>query len=412
MASTRQRIRADGTIAYQALFRRNGVQDSRTYDDRKSRDDFIRMVEQLGVEEAIEIDDTHQADTSAPLLADYAREEIELRTGITERTRQDYLRQIERDWTTIGKLPINRLTARHVRSWVRDMERSGISGKTIANKHGLLASVFKAAMNDETLELTRNPTVGTRLPRKDDGSDEMTFLTQAELGTLLDYVPAIYRDFVLVLAATGMRFGEAVALQVSDWNPEAAKYGAITVSKAMKRTPTGFEVGAPKTRKANRTIPVAPQIGLLLNELTENLDGDAILFPNPGTGRHLRHALFHRLVWVKAVNLANGKPITDTEPSQQSMFHGITPAPKGQRLGKWPRIHDLRHTAASWMLETTGDVQAVQYMLGHESITTTVDRYGHLVPRRQEAIAEGMRYALATVLPELESEDKALGIER
>ena len=92
------------------------------------------------------------------------------------------------------------------------------------------------------------------------------------------------------------------------------------------------------------------------------------------------------------------------------MFYGIEPAKVG--LGKFPRIHSLRHTAASWMLETTGDIQAVQYMLGHESITTTVDRYGHLVPRRQEAIAEGMRAALSTILPEIEAaDDEVLELE-
>jgi integrase len=47
-------------------------------------------------------------------------------------------------------------------------------------------------------------------------------------------------------------------------------------------------------------------------------------------------------------------------------------------LAKEPRIHDLRHTCASWMLNSGVRIEVVQAHLGHESIQTTVDRYGHL----------------------------------
>lgn len=406
MASKQSYVTADGTIKWRALFRLDGRQTSRTYLDQRSCNQFLKLVDDLGVEEAIRVDDELHDTTSeaAPSLAEYAREEVDLRTGISERTRADYHRQIDRDWKTIGKLPIDMVTPRHVKQWVRKLEQSGASGKTIANKHGLLASVFKTALNDENLNIEKSPCATTRLPRPDSGDNEMVFLTQPEFATLLKYVPAPYQSFVIFLAATGLRYGEAVALRVSDWHPETSRYGAVNVSKALKRTPTGFTVGAPKTRKANRTVSVAPQISIMLNNIVEGRSGDELLFPHPVTGGFIKHAFFHRSVWLPAVNLANGLPtgrVNDAKvASSQSLFYGLTPAKV--KLGKRPKIHSLRHTAASWMLETTGDIQAVQYMLGHESITTTVDRYGHLVPRRQEAIAEGMRLALATVLPEIE----------
>ena len=407
MASKRMRINADGSITWQALYRIDGRQASRTYETQKACETFLKLADQLGIEEALRIDDEIATVTNAPLLADYAHDDVDLRTGISDRTRADYHRQIDRDWTGIGSIPIDRVNANMVRAWVRSLEKSGATGKTIANKHGLLASVFKSAINDDSLEVERNPCAATKLPRPDSGEEEMVFLTQAEFAVLLDYVPPPYQPFVTFLAATGLRFGEAVALRVTDWQPESARYGAVSVSKALKRTPKGFEVGRPKTRRSNRTVPVAPQLALLLNEQAEGRAGDSLLFPNPSTGGFIKHAMFHRHVWQAAVNLANGlpagRPKESGKPTERSMFYGIEPAKVG--LGKFPRIHSLRHTAASWMLETTGDIQAVQYMLGHESITTTVDRYGHLVPRRQEAIAEGMRAALATILPEIEAAD-------
>lgn len=408
MASKRQRAKADGTVSYEALYRQDGRQKSRSFHDRKSRDDFIKLIDQIGLAETLDVYEAMDAESDKPIpqLGPYAHADVDLRTGITDRTRRDYHRQIDRDWGILAKLPVDKVTPNHIRTWVRAMERNGLSGKTIKNKHGLVASVFITAMADPTLGLTYNPCAKTKLPRTDTGEDEMIFLTQAEFALLLDYVPRDWQAFTTTLVSTGIRFGEIVALTVKDWEPETGPYGSLRVNKAMKRTPTGFTVGPPKTKKSNRTVPVAPQITALMEEITMGRDGTDLLFPHPRTGSMIKHAMFHEHVWRAAVNLANGLPTgrrkAAAEATENSIFYGIRPAQKGQRLGKFPRVHDLRHTAASWMLETTGDIQAVQYMLGHESITTTVDRYGHLIPRRQYAIAEGMRNALATVLPEIE----------
>lgn len=411
VASKRNRQRADGTMKYEALYRLDGKQTSKSFHDAKTRDDFVKLINQIGLREALEVQDAidENEDKPTPQLGTYAHAEVDLRTGITDRTRSDYHRQIDRDWGILKKLPLDKVTPSHVRTWVRSMERDNLSGKTIKNKHSLLASVFLTAMADPALGLTHNPCLKTKLPRADSGEEEMVFLTQSELALLLEYIPSAWKNFVMTSASVGFRFGEMVALQVKDWLPETGPYGSLRVNKALKRTPNGFIIGPPKTKKSNRTVAVAPQIATLMNEITRDRDSDELLFPSPSTGGLIKHSLFHEHIWKAAVNLANGLPpgrrkeaATATE---KSLFYGMSPAKKGNRLGKFPRVHDLRHTAASWMLETTGDIQAVQYMLGHESITTTVDRYGHLVPRRQYAIAEGMKLALSTILPEIEEPD-------
>ncbi|MFD0883127.1 tyrosine-type recombinase/integrase [Streptosporangium algeriense] len=49
-------------------------------------------------------------------------------------------------------------------------------------------------------------------------------------------------------------------------------------------------------------------------------------------------------------------------------------------LTKRPRIHDLRHTHVAWLISDNTPMAAVQRRMGHTSITTTIDRYGHLLP--------------------------------
>ena len=64
-------------------------------------------------------------------------------------------------------------------------------------------------------------------------------------------------------------------------------------------------------------------------------------------------------------------------------------------LEKKPRIHDLRHTCASWLIQRGIPLPVIQQHLGHESITTTVSVYGHLDRSSAQAVSEAMRQALA-----------------
>jgi len=63
-------------------------------------------------------------------------------------------------------------------------------------------------------------------------------------------------------------------------------------------------------------------------------------------------------------------------------------------LKKAPRIHDLRHTCASWMIARNVPLPVIQQHLGHESITTTVNLYGHLDRRDADVAAAVVAAAL------------------
>lgn len=403
MASKRQMTRADGTIAWLALYRANGKQSSATFPTMKARDDWVRLVDQIGLDAALEVlDITEQGAGSAPLLRDYAHEQVKGRSGIGEGQRKRYQREIVRDWKKIGALPVTLVTRRQVEAWVRGLERQGLSAKTIANKHGLMSSVFKAALDDETLDLEVNPCEGVHL-RKDDLKQEMVFLTHDEFAVLLSCVPQWYRPFVTFLFGTGARFGEATALTCADYDPKA---GTIRIAKSWKKQDVGWKVGAPKTKRGRRTIGVPLQLRQYLQDRCEKGEPEDLLFTSRWGGR-IRHSTFYSATWEPAVNLANGKPgwpdAGDKFHTRASMWDGIEPVKKEMRIKKRPRIHDARHTAASWMIASGATLQDVQYTLGHESIKTTADRYGHLLPGRTEAVAAAMTVALSQALPQIES---------
>jgi integrase len=80
---------------------------------------------------------------------------------------------------------------------------------------------------------------------------------------------------------------------------------------------------------------------------------------------------------------------------------GRAPEPCGcaGTLSVTPRIHDTRHSHASWLLAAGVPIHVVQIRLGHESITTTVDTYSHLLPDAQIAAAEAAALVFAELSP-------------
>jgi integrase len=67
---------------------------------------------------------------------------------------------------------------------------------------------------------------------------------------------------------------------------------------------------------------------------------------------------------------------------------------KGKGLTKKPRVHDLRHTNASWLIQAGVPLTVIQRHLGHESIQTTSDRYGHLDRESSRVVADVVSEAL------------------
>ncbi|MFC7305917.1 tyrosine-type recombinase/integrase [Streptomyces monticola] len=66
---------------------------------------------------------------------------------------------------------------------------------------------------------------------------------------------------------------------------------------------------------------------------------------------------------------------------------------------KRPRIHDIRHSHASWLVAAKVPLPAIQGWLGHESVTTTVDRYGHLLDALDDEVIAAVEWAMNPSAP-------------
>lgn len=310
---------------------------------------------------------------TTPSVEAVLAQHIEQVPSVTARTRADYRRDAANHITPhIGAIPVGRLTQAHVHQWLQTLSESELSDKTIANVHGLLSSAVRTAVRQG--HRPDNPCEGVRLPRRNHGED-MVFLTPGQWSVLDQELAkpcdGYYRILFRTLAWTGMRWGEVCALQVGDL-AFTTKPPTVRIVRALKRDENSQPyVGPTKTRRSKRVISIPETLAVELKEHVRGRGPEELVFRSH-TGSTLHHSNIRIRAWLPAVKAA-----MDPE-------HG------DDRLLEHPRIHDLRHSHASWLFSQGLDLLAVQRRLGHESITTTADRYGHMLPGQQLAAAAAM----------------------
>lgn len=287
----------------------------------------------------------------------------------------------------LGHLTLDEVDNLAIQAWITkllvgmpDLSRPGkwarrpLSAKTVRSCHGLLHSLMSAAVRARKIRV--NPCVDTKLPEL--VHREMRFLTEPEAGRLLAAVPEHWQPLVLLLVSTGLRWGEAVGLQLKQLDVLGGK---LTVVRAMHEMSDGSLIfGTPKTARGRRTVTFTPKVAEALAPLVVGKDRDDLVFQTP-TGKPVRARNFRRgwLEWTAAAGLG-----------------GL-------------RIHDLRHTQAAWLISANVALSAISRRLGHGSIAVTDGLYGHLLPQVEvgilAAVADALEHIdLTAVAAEVEAE--------
>lgn len=363
---------------YRVVWRQDGAKQFERFPTDRQADKFRKLVEAHGNRWPSGWIKGHGFTDQlpdAPTFTDWAARAIKSRSRANARTRHDYQRDIDRHLTgPFGALQVNEISREHVGKWLIEISQT-ISAKTVKNVHGLASSIMADAVTAG--HTTTNPFRGAVAALPTVRHEEMVFLSRGEFDTLLARVSADYALLVQTLAMTGLRWSEATALRVRDLDVLGKRIG---VSRAWKRTPESyFVIGEPKSVRSRRTITIPDSLARALIPLTTR-DGEEFLFLSP-MGRPVRHANFRQRAWLPAIRATQR---CDTHRD------AVKPCGCAGTLTKTPRIHDLRHSHASWLIAARVPLPAIQRRLGHESITTTIDRYGHLAPELDAEITAAL----------------------
>lgn len=387
---TTRKNRAGEVTSYQVKWRlgggRDAPQQTERFDDEDSANVFKEAVDEAGqywppgwVKGRGFIDPDAGTDEECR-FENFARESIKNRTGIEERYRDAIRKELETYLIpTFGNCDVRsteHFSSATVRAWVNQMAQTKVwrgskhklmSPKTLKNLHGLLSSILNEAVQHEPPLRERNPCELTRLPRTDDsgveeGDEDAEFLTPEEVAGIVDCLKRdVDRRFVRVAYGTGLRWGEITALARRHAITTRAGDKALKVSRAWKRNPgVGAYLGVPKSKRSRRTVEVSAAVWAELVEQGIDSMGSANLIFHNGKGERLPYATFYDR-WMPAV--------------QKAKELGLLPEWKN------PTFHDLRHSHVAALLSDGHGLTYVQRRLGHESITTTSDRYGHLLPQ-------------------------------
>ena len=354
----------DGAVTYRVRYRYGGGQHSQTFRRKAEAKTFAGLLDS-STSAALAWLTGKVTAADVPTFAQHLDAYVNQLTGVQQRTRDDYLAMSRRYLGSIHDLPLTMVTRKHVADIVNALDRQGLSAKTIKNVIHMLSSAMSLALDERLIET--NPCRRVRLPERGIDGVEARFLTAEEFSALVNALPAHYRPFVVFLVGTGLRWSEATALQCRHVNLAA---GTVRVDQAWKKETGsgGWKLGPPKSRKARRTVNAATMALAAAAPLMG--EPGAFLFTTP-RGIVIRHNNFYSRVWQPAI----------------------------VKAGLQTRIHDLRHTHASWLISDGVQLEAVQDQLGHESILTTRGVYGHLQPALGVEVGRSASAALDRALP-------------
>lgn len=250
-----------------------------------------------------------------------------------------------------GDVALQKLTRAQVREFMAETIQAGATRETILSRLTVLSSMLTAAVEDELIHSNPAARLNLRLPRP---TPRLAF-TREQLRVFLEKADEVNGPHLSslwwVLARSGLRIGEAIALQPSDIDLERKTIRVGKTARRSKRKPCG-----PTKTGDERTVQIGGQLlerlGWLLQE---RIEGRPCLTP-----------------WLFALDGAR----LDQGYANRAFcrVRDLLALPKALVP------HSMRHSYASFLVADGAPLEFVRRQLGHRKITTTVNLYGSHAP--------------------------------
>ena len=251
-----------------------------------------------------------------------------------------------------GNKRVNDITATDIRQWQNELIKIGYSPTYLKTINNQLSAIFNYAVRYYDLKSNPCAKAGSMGKSK---AEEMDFWTGEEFRRFIDSVMNKRLSYMafMTLYWTGMRLGELLALNPKDVDLEKR---TISITKSYQRLGKKDVITPPKTPKSKRVITIpeflAADIKDYMDSLYDLQENDRLF---PITKYYLEHEM------QRGIKESGVKRI---------------------------RVHDLRHSHASMLIELGFSPLEIANRLGHEKVETTLNTYSHLYPNKQTKLAE------------------------
>lgn len=251
-----------------------------------------------------------------------------------------------------GNKRVNDITAADIRQWQNELIKMGYSPTYLKTINNQLSAIFNYAVR--YYDLKSNPCVKAGSMGKSK-AEEMDFWTGEEFRKFIDSVMNKRLSYMafMTLYWTGMRMGELLALNPKDIDLEKR---TISITKSYQRLGKKDVITPPKTPKSKRVITI-PEF--LAADIKDYMDSLYDLQENDRLFLITKYYLEHEM--QRGIKESGVKRI---------------------------RVHDLRHSHASMLIELGFSPLEIANRLGHEKVETTLNTYAHLYPNKQTKLAE------------------------